>query len=73
MLDSNQIKLGGCSFYLTVHRFHARVQSLTCTTYGKYLWENIMTVPTPKSGILIKRYENTVSILPLYNLAKLRK
>ena len=24
-----------CKFYLKVHRFYARVQSPTCTTYGK--------------------------------------
>ena len=24
-----------CKFYLTVHRFYARVQSPSCTTYGK--------------------------------------
>ena len=38
-------------FYLTVHRFLARVQSPTCTTYGKFLLESIMAVLTPKSGI----------------------
>ena len=32
-----------------------------------------MVAPTPKSGILIKRYESTVNIMQLYNLAKLRK
>ena len=32
-----------------------------------------MTMLTPKLGILIKRYERTVNILQLYNLAKLRK
>ena len=31
-----------CKFYLIAHCFHARVQSPTCTTYGKYLLENIM-------------------------------
>ena len=39
-------------FYITVHRFLARVQSLTCTNYGKLLLESIMNVLTPKSGIL---------------------
>ena len=38
-------------FYLTVHRFLARVQSPTCTIYGKFLLESIMAVLTPKSGI----------------------
>ena len=46
---------------------------LTCTTYGKYLCENIMVVPTPKSSFLIKTYESTVNIVQLYNLAKLKK
>ena len=40
-------KLVVCKFYLIVHRFHARAQSLTCTTYGKYLRGSIMTVLTP--------------------------
>ena len=44
-------KKNACKFYLTVHRFHARVQSSTCTTYSKYLRKNIMTMLTPKSGI----------------------
>ena len=44
-------KLVVCKFYHTVHRFHARVQSPTWTTYGKYLQESIMAVLTPKSGI----------------------
>ena len=39
-------------FYVTVHRFLARFQSLACTTYGKFLLERIMAVLTPKSGIL---------------------
>ena len=62
MLDSNQNKLIVCKFYLIIHHLHARVQSLTCTTYGKYLRESIIVVPTPKSGILIMTYENTVNI-----------
>ena len=40
MLDSNWNKLVVCKFYHTAHRFYARVQSSTCTTYDKYLWEN---------------------------------
>ena len=60
-------------FYFTIRPFHARVQSLTCTTYSKYLCESIMVVPTPKLGILIKTYESTVNIVQLYNLDKLRK
>ena len=41
-------KLKLSKFYLTSYHFHATVQSLTCTTYGKYLRESIMVVPTPK-------------------------
>ena len=40
MLDSNWNKLVVCKFYHTAHRFYARVQSSTCTTYDKYLREN---------------------------------
>ena len=49
MLDSNKLVI--CKFYLTLHLFHARPKSLTCTTYGKYLREGIMAVLTPKSVI----------------------
>ena len=38
--------------YYAVHRCHITVQSLTCITYGKYMREGIMTVLTPKSGIV---------------------
>ena len=40
-------------FCLTVHRFLARVQWPTCTTYGKFLLESIMAMLIPKSGILV--------------------
>ena len=33
--------------------FHARVQSSICTNYGKYLWESIMAMQTPKLRIEI--------------------
>ena len=36
-------------FYLIVDRFLARVQSPTCTTYGKCIRQSIMA---PKSGIM---------------------
>ena len=36
-------------FYLTIHCFLARVQSLTCTTNRKCLGENITAMLTPKS------------------------
>ena len=54
----------------TVHRFHAKIQSLTCTTYGKYLQESITSVLTPKSGIvfcllLAPKSEAIVFFLPL--------
>ena len=39
-------------FYITVRRFHARIQSSICTTYGKCLRESIMAVLTRKSGIV---------------------
>ena len=35
-------------FCLTVHHFLARVQSLTCTTYKKFLLKSIMAVLTSK-------------------------
>ena len=38
-------------FCLTVHRFLARVQSPTCTTYGEFLLKSIMAVLTAISGI----------------------
>ena len=41
-------KLAAFKFHFTIHRFHARVQSSTCTTCGKYLQEIIMAVLTPK-------------------------
>ena len=44
-------------FYVTVHHFLVRVQSPTCTTYGKVLLESIMAVLTPKSGITEKNNE----------------
>ena len=34
-------------FYLTVQRFHAKVQSSTCTTHRKYLVESIMGILLP--------------------------
>ena len=37
--------------YVTDHRFFARVQIPTSTTYGKLLLESIMAVLTPKLGI----------------------
>ena len=39
-------------FCITVHRLLARVQRPTCTIYGKCLLKSIMTVLTPKSGIV---------------------
>ena len=36
-------------FYLTIHCFLARVQSLTCTTNQKYLGENITAMLNPTS------------------------
>ena len=52
-----QLKLVVCKCYLTVHGFHASVQSPTCTTYamvnislGKH-----MPVLTPKLGIMTKK------------------
>ena len=43
-----------CSYiYLAVHRFLARVQSPTCTTYGEFLLKSIMAMLTPKSGVLL--------------------
>ena len=38
-------------FCLTVHCFFARVESPTCTTYGKVLLKSIMAVLTLKSSI----------------------
>ena len=52
-------------FYLTVHRFRARVQSPTCTTCGIFLLECIMAVQTPKTGILI---ENNLKSIHQKNL-----
>ena len=41
-----------CLYVLSYNsRFLVRVQSPTCTTYGKFLLESIMAVLTPKSGI----------------------
>ena len=40
-----------CKFYLTVHRFHDRVQSSTCIANGKYLQKSTMAVLTPILGI----------------------
>ena len=51
ILEKKDDKTAVCKFYLAVYRFHARVQTLTCTTYDKYLRENIMAVLTSKSGI----------------------
>ena len=48
---ATEINLFACKFYITVRHFHARVQSSTCTTYGKCLGESIMPVLTPKSDI----------------------
>ena len=39
--------------YLTAYRFYPRVQSSTCTTYGKHLRESIMAVITAKSGVYL--------------------
>ena len=38
-------------FFLRVHRFHARIQSSTSTTYDKCLLESIMVVLSPKLSI----------------------
>ena len=38
-------------FSRTVHRLRSKAQSSVCSTYGKYLWENIIAELTPKSGI----------------------
>ena len=51
ILEKKEDKLAVYKFYLAVYRFYARVQTLTCTTYDKYLRENIMAVLTLKSGI----------------------
>ena len=61
MLDS---KLVFCMFYVTVHRFLARVQSPTCTTYEKFLLESIMVVLTPKFGIMLSEFLES-RIVPL--------
>ena len=37
--------------FVTFLRFFVRVQSPTCTTYGKFLLESIMAMLTPKLGI----------------------
>ena len=47
-LDSELVVL---MVYLTVYHFLARVQSPTCTTYGKFLLKTIMVVLTLKSSI----------------------
>ena len=49
-------------FYLTVHRFLARVQSPTCITYGKCLPGSIMPVQTPKSGTDCKYEKANINI-----------
>ena len=49
-------KLVVCKFYLTAHHQLTRVQSQTCTTYGKCLRERIMAVLTRKLGIDLKIY-----------------
>ena len=48
-------------FDRTVHRFHARVESPTCTIYVKYLRESIMAVLTPKSEIKLRQSIITIS------------
>ena len=50
ILDNNWNKLV-CKLYIRAHYFHARVQSPTCTTYGKCLGESIISVLTLRSGI----------------------
>ena len=45
------IKLVVRIFCLTVHRFVARVQSPTCTTYRKFLLKSIMAVLTQKLSV----------------------
>ena len=54
----NYNKLAVFKLYLTVHRCQARVQSLTCTTYGKNLRENIIAVLIPKLVILFPETNN---------------
>ena len=51
-------------FYLTVHPFLARVQSPTCTIYGKCLLESIMAVKTGKhaGSIQIQHLYSTCDI-----------
>ena len=44
-------KLVYIKLYLTVHRFHARVQSSACSAYGKYQRKSIMAVLTPQSDV----------------------
>ena len=47
-----------------------RVQSSTCTTYGKCLWEKKMAVLIPKSGIskdLPSLYLRNVKVVPALN------
>ena len=72
ILDS---KLVVCIFYLTVHCFLARVQSPTCTTYGKYLLESIMAMLTPKSGIWLinhaKELREFVLFIKLFVVTKM--
>ena len=57
-------------FYLTARCFPARVQSSTCTTYVNYQRENLMTVLTPKSGIINSpkisncKYGNNQTLIP---------
>ena len=38
-------------FSRTVHRLRSKAQSSPCSTYGKYLWENIIAELIPKFGI----------------------
>lgn len=49
ILDS---KLAVYNCYLTGHCFHAKVLSPTFNSYGKRLQQSIMTLLTPKLGIV---------------------
>ena len=53
----NKIRQQTCCSYVlsSVHCFLARVQSLTCTTYGKFLLISIIAKLTAKSDICTMR------------------
>ena len=57
-------------FCLIVHRFLARVQSLTCFTYRKFLQKSTMAVLTPKSGIVEVRLGFLSKVLCITSLVR---